>query len=442
MSSATQKTRGFTLRLPFAVAPIQLGVEHAGHTEFIALQQFSRLRLGAARLLLLARFGATLCLAASDIWQWKIKGEEGARTRVKDRLGFITTSEASPIVDDLFSPDTKANAQTGATIILPVYNAFDILPECLDRVLAHTEQPFRLIVIEDCSTDARVRPFLEQRIDDARNAGHDVLLVTHAQNQGFIGAVNTGLEHAMAAEEHPVVLLNSDAMVPQGWLGRLIAPLLANPQIASVTPFSNDAEIFSVPAICQRTPLVPGQVDKLDANAQRIAARVGSVDCPTGVGFCMALSPRFLRQIGGFDPIFGRGYGEETDWCQRARAIGGRHVCAVNLFVEHRGVASFGTKEKRQLLDRNHGTILKRYPEYDIDVQNFLRDDPLSSARLAHAIAWAGIQNEGATPLYLAHAMGGGAENYLQARFKQDLELAKVRRPEQSVRRCQLHPSL
>ena len=65
------------------------------------------------------------------------------------------------------------------------------------------------------------------------------------------------------------------------------------------------------------------------------------------------------------DVSFGRGYGEEVDWCQRIRAAGGQHYCAVNLFVEHRGGQSFGSEEKTRLIAKNNALISKRYPEYD-----------------------------------------------------------------------------
>ena len=52
-----------------------------------------------------------------------------------------------------------------------------------------------------------------------------------------------------------------------------------------------------------------------------------------------------------FDTTFGRGYGEEVDWCQKVRALGGRHLGLPGLFVEHRGGESFGSEEKLKLVE-------------------------------------------------------------------------------------------
>ena len=151
----------------------------------------------------------------------------------------------------------------------------------------------------------------------------------------------------------------------------------------------------------------------------------GPAAAPTGVGFCMAMSRHYLERVPRFDPAFGRGYGEEVDWCQRVRALGGRHLGLPGLFVEHRGGASFGSAEKARLVAANGALISARYPRYDAEVQAFLRDDPLATPRLALALAWAAAEcaagqepGQGrALPVYLAHSMGGGAEQYLRRRI-------------------------
>ena len=199
-----------------------------------------------------------------------------------------------------------------------------------------------------------------------------------------------------------------------------MAPL-ADPSVASVTPMSNDSEITSVPAICVRGDLPAGAADALDTVARRLAA--APVPGPTGVGFCMALAPAFLARVPRLDTAFGRGYGEEVDWCRRTLALGGRHLLMPGLFVEHRGGGSFGSEAKRALIARNASILSSRYPSFDAEVQRFVQADPLRAARLALALAWAS-QAAGArrVPVYLAHSLGGGAEIWLQRRIAAGLE--------------------
>ena len=61
-----------------------------------------------------------------------------------------------------------------------------------------------------------------------------------------------------------------------------------------------------------------------------------------------------LDLLGGFDPVFGAGYGEEVDFSQRAVAMGLRHVCADDVFTYHRGGgASASSVETKAIQDRN-----------------------------------------------------------------------------------------
>ncbi|MDZ4313134.1 MAG: glycosyltransferase [Cypionkella sp.] len=414
----------FRLDLPFvpeAVARFSYLV--AGQEFSLMLPGFSALRLRLARLVLWPRFGFASLWALPAAYRWLRYHDMGARARVKRLLG-LGAMVAERQLEAAFlpvAPPEAAVAQSGVTILLPVYQAFDLLPEVLDRIARHTDLPWRLLVIEDASPDPQIRPFLR-----AWAAGRDnVVLLENERNLGFIGTVNRGFAEWQAMEADvradPVVLLNSDAFLPAAWAARLLAPIWANPAVASVTPMSNDAELMSVPVICARMELEPGAGDAMDAVARGLGPGLADLpEAPTGVGFCMALNPVFLAQAPQFDPAFGRGYGEEVDWCQKIRALGGRHICQPQLFVEHRGGASFGSVAKQALLRQNGAIVSARHPRFDADVQRFIGDDPLLTARLALGLAWAG--SLGRVPLYLAHAMGGGAEHDLQARIAQDLE--------------------
>ena len=358
-----------------------------------------------------------LVLLLPTIYRWKRGGDLGARETVKERLGLVPKAQSAEMSSGPLTPfdGPLPRPARGVTIVLPVYDAFDVLEECLARIAAHTDVTWHLIIIEDRSSDDRVWPMLQAW---AAEQGDRVTLLRNEVNLGFIGGVNRGLTEALTSPD-PVVLLNSDALVPQDWASRLLAPL-ADPEIASVTPLSNDAEIFTIPVLCQRHSLEPGEADRLDKAAQRFNPQDGLVVAPTGVGFCMALSPAFLKQVPQLDTVFGRGYGEETDWCQKVRALGGYHVCTPALYVEHKGGESFGSAAKQALLERNGSEVSRRYPGYDQEVQDFIRTDPLNTVRLALGLEWAaGRQAE--IPVYLAHAMGGGAENYLQDRIGRDL---------------------
>lgn len=374
---------------------------------------------------LMAAFLRDVTAAMPAIVGWILTANPVFRRRVKARLR-LDAPRASGMLDPQFLPGAPVRSDPEfaphVDIVLPVYNAFDLLRDCLDRVERHTDLPWRLILIEDGSTDERVRPFLR----DWAQARDRVELLENPRNMGFIASVNRGLARAMEGDEPrtgPVVLLNSDALVPQGWARRLVQPFRDAPEVATVTPMSNDAEIFSVPGICCRTVLAAEQGEAIDAVARRLRCEGPLPEAPTGVGFCMAMGRRWLAQVPELDTAFGRGYGEEVDWCQKVARRGGRHLALPGLFVEHSGGESFGSEEKHALVLHNNRIVSRRYPDYDQSVQNFIVTDPLLTARLGLGLAWAGsLDAERAVPVYLAHSMGGGADNWLEHRMATDLE--------------------
>lgn len=418
---ATGPEVGFAVEAPLFCGPYDLTLRFGSAEISCRLQDPPVKTLIRARRRLIWRFFRDLLACTPAVVSWLISRDPAHRARIKARLDLDTIPLAGPMVSELFRDPSDTDRQPATcrpvTIVLPVYNAFDLLAEVLQRVDRHTDLPWRLILIEDCSTDPRVRPFLRSWAKDRTDR---VYLTENDTNLGFIKSVNSGLAKALDWGDH-VILLNSDAFVPRAWSSRLVAPFETHEDVASVTPMSNDAEIFSVPAICTRTVLEPGQGDAIDAVAQRINADATLSTAPTGVGFCMALHIDYLRQVPMLDTIFGRGYGEEVDWCQKTRLLGGRHLGLPGLFVEHRGGESFGTSEKLALVQKNNALVAHRYPTYDRDVQEFIQADPLISARVALALAYVAASASEAVPVYLAHSLGGGAEHYLQNRISLDV---------------------
>jgi GT2 family glycosyltransferase len=303
---------------------------------------------------------------------------------------------------------------TGVTIILPVHNAADHVARCLDRVATMTDLPWRLLIVEDGSTDPALRPMLRGWVAEQAQA----TLICHDHPKGFAAAVNAALD-ACGAIRTPVVLLNSDVTLPRGWASRLIAPLLADGTIASVTPLSNEGELMGAPHACAGVALRNTEGDAVDAALAPYARHRDLPGLPTGSGFCMALSPHWLAEVPRLDQSFGRGYGEEVDWCQRTRALGGRHVCQTGLYVGHVGAASFGVEQRQILRTRTAPMLTRRWPRFDTEVAQAKADDPLAGDRLRAGLIWAGVRLNGVPlPVYVTHSLGGGVARWLEQRLR------------------------
>jgi GT2 family glycosyltransferase len=286
-----------------------------------------------------------------------------------------TTLPSLPDIARILEHRPRDAAVATVDVIVPVYGSRRFALQTIDSVLAAGGTvPYELVVVDDASPDHALRGELEL----LANKGL-LTLLTNACNIGFVGSANRGLVlHA----GRDVVLLNSDTKVFDGWLDRLMAALHGRPDTGTATPLSNAATILSYPVTLRDNNRLPG----LDfALLDRLCAGLGEpvVELPTAVGFCMAIKRACLDEVGVFDAErFGRGYGEENDFCLRATAAGWRHVAATNLFVWHQGGGSFGPEREVRLADALV-TIGQLHPEYGTLVQSFIRRDPLQPVRAA-----------------------------------------------------------
>ncbi|HSU04622.1 MAG TPA: glycosyltransferase [Acetobacteraceae bacterium] len=289
-------------------------------------------------------------------------------------------------------------------IVIPVYRGLSETRCCLQSVLADPDRPAgRVIVVDDCSPEPELSAFLV----GLKTAGRIVLL-RNRRNLGFVASVNAGMR---AAGDHDVALLNADTEVPAGWLGRLAGHAYAMPRIASVSPFSNNATICSYPSIAGGPRAFGLGVATLDA-ACRAANGGRRVEVPTTVGFCMYIRRAALNDVGLFDATaFGRGYGEENDFCLRATARGWRHVLACDTFVFHAGQISFGA-EAASGLEQGQSALAQRWPNYARIVAQHVRQDDAAPARFA--ITSALFRSfERPVVLLISHALGGGVQRHV-----------------------------
>ncbi len=269
-------------------------------------------------------------------------------------------------------------------VVVPVHDGPAHVRRLFATLFERTDAKHRVLLADDASTDADVVALLQA----AARAHPNVRLLRNETNAGFVATVN----RAMRETRGHVALLNTDTEVPPGWLERLMRPILAEPKIASATPFSNAAAIFSFPVPDQDNPL-PADVPlvELDRAFARLSATADpSLDAPTGIGFCMGVNRAAWEAVGPFDEAaFGRGYGEETDWCRRAAAAGWRNVLAPDLFVFHLHGGTFEPAERKALVHANLRVLRGRWPSYHRELASFRRRDPWATRRSAAILALA-----------------------------------------------------
>ncbi|SMP50679.1 Glycosyltransferase, GT2 family [Desulfonatronum zhilinae] len=326
----------------------------------------------------------------------------------------------------MFSDDLRAFAAPpqAVDIVIPVHNGFEFLGPLLQSVLRNTTPgTYRLIIVDDFSTDPRVGPFLAAFRDD--NPGSDVLLVTNRENLGFVQSVNLAVKQH--ARSH-FVILNTDVEVPPLWLERLMYPIFTMKKVASTTPFTNAGTICSFPEWLKDNALPEGlTVEGVDRFFQQVHVDKTIVRIPTGIGFCMGVNKDVVDAIGMFDEAFGLGYGEENDWCRRAIKAGYVNLHVTNLFVFHNHGGSFLKEEKRRLQERNRVLLAEKHPDYHKEVARFIQADELGALRSVLAARL--LAETRGMVLFLDHALGGGANQFAK-RHLRDQDMVCVLAPD------------
>jgi GT2 family glycosyltransferase len=276
-------------------------------------------------------------------------------------------------------------------VLIPVYEGREHALACIQSVIeaqSLNQTPHEIIVLDDASDDPVLIAELNQLAQNRR-----ITLVRHPANLGFIRNINRGMAlHSSTVRlqsdgadtkqlGRDVLWLNSDTRVMGNWLDRLRELAYASPATASVTPWSNHGEAMSLAGF-QVPSHMPTATEQQAIDQVLKYLTLPAQTLVSGCGFCFYIKRQAIDEVGYLDELsLIDGYGEETDWCMRARRLGWQHLGATNVFVAHEGGQSFGAR-KQLLAKHNNAIIRQRYPLVDRIHDAFRDHDPLQALRV------------------------------------------------------------
>ncbi|MDB5413558.1 MAG: glycosyltransferase family 2 protein [Rubritepida sp.] len=231
-------------------------------------------------------------------------------------------------------------------VIVPVYNGGEEVRECLRSLRAAATGPMQVVLVDDGSRDFTAEMLRAEAAADPRFVLH-----RRDTNRGYTKSINEGV---MLTGADWVVVLNSDTLVPPGWLDRMHAAARTRAGTGMVGPLSNAASWQSIPAVKRadaswstNEAIGPHHLPVVQALLDRVSERAYP-EFPLLNGFCTMISRAVFDRVGLYDEdAFPTGYGEETDLCLRARAAGFRLTVADDTFVYHHKSLSFGKGRAR-----------------------------------------------------------------------------------------------
>jgi GT2 family glycosyltransferase len=250
-------------------------------------------------------------------------------------------------------------------VALLVYNGEEFVGPCLASLARLDPAPHSVDVL--VLDDASPAPGWSDRCREM-TASFGFGYYRTPRNLGIPRNMNLGMLRALEAGYDAVILLNADTIVPANMVPTLLQPLIDDPLISSTTAWSNNSSVYSIPnSDPDHLADVPGLVDWL---SERVDEEFDgqAIPIPSGVGFCMAMPTLVIRDVGLMDPVFGRGYSEEIDWCLRSHTMGYNSVLAPSCFVYHAGSGITKVEgiigDGDRIVHAHQAIIDQRYPLY------------------------------------------------------------------------------
>jgi GT2 family glycosyltransferase len=250
-------------------------------------------------------------------------------------------------------------AKPTVTVVVPVYGDWPSLNECIESLNEHLDTRHSVLLVNDCGPDVDL---MEKHIKQAIQGHPNFTYYRNDQNLGFIGTCNRAVLE-LDTTNNDILLLNSDTQVTAGFAEEMLKVLYASGQIGIVSPRSNNATLATVPLWAAAQKGIDSKDSyKLFVKFKQQFPKYSIV--PVAHGFCMLIRRSLIRKYGLFDPAFGKGYGEEVDFCMRIKEHGYLSVLSNHSYVFHLEARSFTLATKKKLLERNNKIINKRYPDY------------------------------------------------------------------------------
>ncbi|MBP3927259.1 MAG: glycosyltransferase family 2 protein, partial [Clostridium sp.] len=215
------------------------------------------------------------------------------------------------------------------TVIIPNYNGLRFMEECMASLKAQTYRNFKILVVDNGSTDGSVDWLKEKQIET----------IFLKENTGFSGAVNVGIR---AADTPYVILLNNDTRADEYFVAELVRALEQSPGIFSVSSkmiqmyaphLMDDAgDMYSVLGWAYQRGV--GQ----DIRRYRKSRRVFSACAGAAI-----YRREVFEEIGYFDEMH-FAYLEDIDVGYRARIAGYDNIYCPAAVVWHVGSGTSGSK--------------------------------------------------------------------------------------------------
>lgn len=237
-------------------------------------------------------------------------------------------------------PAEMSGSAPAVSVIILNWNGHADTVECLESVSRIDYPSFRVLVVDNGSTDGSVAAI--------RAAFPEVEILETGRNLGYAGGNNAGIRHVLVEQPDVafVLLLNNDVVVDPGILRAFVEAASAYPEGGI---FGGKSYYYSKPDVVWA---LGGHWDSAAVEIRFIEQGCndagGTPRAPFEVDYVIGCALFFrvdmLRRTGMMDEAFFLNF-EEMDWCYRARRLGVLSYAVPAARIWHKVSVSFGGGE-------------------------------------------------------------------------------------------------
>lgn len=217
------------------------------------------------------------------------------------------------------------------TIIIPNYNGKHFMEPCLESLTRQTYSDFRILVVDNASTDGTLS-YMEENYPE-------IEVIALDKNYGFSKAVNIGIQNSTTPY---VLLLNNDTTVDPHFVGEMVKAIKSSKRIFSVSSkmiqmyhpelIDSAGDLYTLVGwgICRGTGRPVSNYTRQD-------------DIFTACAGAAIYRRSVFKKIGYFDENH-FAYLEDIDVGYRAKIYGYRNIYCSTALVYHVGSGTSGSK--------------------------------------------------------------------------------------------------
>ncbi|NQE54145.1 Glycosyltransferase AglG, partial [ANME-1 cluster archaeon GoMg3.2] len=276
---------------------------------------------------------------------------ETARDKTEPSNNSLDTFKSYKLLNFLSQPGVNLSfpkfKEPVVSIITLTFNKVEFTYQYLESILAHTDIPYDLIIVDNGSQDETTS--LLDRVEN-------VSVIKNNENLGFIKGCNQG---ASKAKGRYLLFLNNDINVTPGWLSKLVRTIENYPKCGAVgcKLIWPNGKLQEAGSIIWSDGSALGYGREGDP-MQPEYSYLREVDYCSGA--CLLVRKDIFQQLGLFDERYSPAYYEDSDLCIGIWGLGYKVLFQPDVVVFHHEFTSSSFNKATALMATNQSKFVAK----------------------------------------------------------------------------------